>query len=149
MLTKRNLIRIVRIRLVTINRLRTVRILCRLRHRTILLLHDGRRLEGLGLGGCREGGGGGAFAFLFAGAAAGEAGDGGGGFEAGEGGGVVHLLLGLGGGVLGFGAVGLLRHVFACAAAGGAVFVQGEGVDGLAVGGLGLGAEVEYPDDLV
>ena len=101
------------------------------------------------MGGCREGGGGGAFAFLFAGAAAREAGDGGGGFEAGEGGGVVHLLLGLGGGVLGFGAVGLLRHVFACAAAGGAVFVQGEGVDGLAVGGLGLGAEVEYPDDLV
>lgn len=36
----------------------------------------------------------------------------------------------------------------AAASAGCAVFVEREGVDGLAVAGLGLGAVVEYPYDL-
>ena len=154
MLAERNLVRVVRVRFIAINRLRAVRILRRLANRTLLrLMLDrwlrGGCLHGLRLCGGREGGGGGALAFGFAWAAAGEAGDGGAGLEAGERGGVVHWLLGLGGGVLRFRAVGLLRHVFAGAAAGGAVFVEREGVDGLAVRGLGLGAEVEYPDDLL
>ena len=44
-------------------------------------------------------------------------------------------------------AVGL-SHVSAAAPAGLVVFVKGEGVDCLAVGGLGFGAVVEYPDNL-
>ena len=66
--------------------------------------------------------------------------------ETGELVGVVHLgwLLGVGGFRSGVG----LCHVAAVAGTGSAVFVKGEGVDGLAMGGCWLGAEVEDPDDL-
>lgn len=65
-------------------------------------------------------------------------------FEAYEGGGVDDLRRG----VACFGAAIGLGHVAALAPAGAAVFVEGEGVNGLAAGGLWLGAEVEDPDDL-
>lgn len=87
----------------------------------------------------------GAFAFGGAGCAARVAGYGGAGLEAGELGGVVHLGVLLGG-VGGLRAVGL-GHV-AAGPARRVVLVEGEGVDGLAVGGGGLRAEVEDPDYL-
>lgn len=44
---------------------------------------------------------------------------------------------------------GLLCHVAGVAGVGrDVVFVQGEGVEGLSVRGAGLGAVVEYPDNL-
>lgn len=94
------------------------------------------------LAGGREGRG--AFAFGGARCAAGVAGYGGAGLEAGELRGVVHL--GMLGGVGGLRAVGLC-HV-AAGSARRVILVQGEGVDGLAVGGGGLRAEVEDPDYL-
>ena len=141
MLGKRNLIRIIRIRLIAINRLRSVRILRRpiptaSRPRT----RRRRRLAH-------------AIPAHAADRAALVSRHGAGGLEPIELGGRVHLW-GLGGGARGVGAeaAGHAAEVAVGDAAGGAgggfLFVEGEGVDVGAVGGGRLAAVVEYPDDL-
>lgn len=136
MLREANLIRIVGISLIAVDSLGAIRILdlvC-LRRGHSLVLHAATEAGGAASAGVERGAGG----------TAGVSGDGGGGLEAVELGGGVELGLGREGG----GGVGGLGGHLAGGVRVGGVFVEGVRVDEGAVGGLGLGAVVEDPDDL-